>query len=138
MKSILIAILITSNLLAQFTDYNCNKLKLKCDSKIYINNQNKKLVANSPIYGEFYLQKHLYKNGLLNTVCDKFERKYKIVNECKISIIGISNGLYTKKNRIKEIKKMDTDTHMLECKYDQKYGIMHDCDIKIYKYKLIK
>lgn len=133
---IIIIILIASNLLAKFTDYNNNILKLKSDSKIYMNKHNKKLKSNSSIYGEFYLKRYLIDNGVLNVVCDKFERKYKIVNECRLSIVGLSNGVYTKRNRINDIKKMNVNTHMLECKYSKEHGIMHDCSVKIYKYKL--
>jgi hypothetical protein len=101
--------------------------KLISDSKIQKRNDNR-LKSNSAIYG-------LYKNPIIFSINCNNKKIYKIENECMSYASSSMDKLYFSKSNINELKYFDKKTHMIECKYNQKYGLMHDCRTKIFKYK---
>lgn len=102
--------------------------KLVSDSKIKRRDDNR-FVSNKPIYG-------IYKYPLLSGItCGKSKKIYKIRNECSTYAPYSTDRLYFSKSNIRELQVFDAKTHKIECKYSQKYGIMHDCRTKIFKYK---
>lgn len=107
-----------------------NNIKLVSDSKI-TKQHNNRLVSNSPIYGIYKPANwHMYK--VYNAKCNDKANRYNIVDECSVMTIQGGDKLYTTEMRINELKKFDSNTHMIECLYDQNFGIMHDCKIKIF------
>ena len=42
--------------------------------------------------------------------------------------------VYLGKMDAKNIKNFNPKTHMIECEYNKKHGVMGDCKIKMYKY----
>lgn len=136
MKKIILTTFLITNLFGQFTNFYNKNLKLISDSEIMINRNTNKLVSNSIIYGQFFLKNYYERNGVKNTICNKFPNIYKIINECQITIYPSGDKLYTRANRIAEIEKLNPSTHMIECQYNQEYGIMHDCQVKIYHFNI--
>lgn len=99
--------------------------KLISDSNIQIRNDNR-LKSNSPIYG-------IYKHPLsLNITCGNNKKIYKIMNECSANSSYAMDKLYFKKSNKEELKNFNEKTHKIECQYDQKYGLMHNCRTKIF------
>jgi len=99
--------------------------KLISDSEIKIRPDNR-FVSNSMIYG-------IYKYRLDGIIdCGKTKKIYKIVNECRAYSPYSTDIIYFKKTNLNELKYFDLHDHKIECKYNQKYGIMHDCRAKLY------
>jgi len=100
--------------------------KLKSDLKIKIRPDNR-FVSNQPIYG-------WYRGRIYSAVCGKEKRIYKIENECRTLAPNSLDPLYFSKSYYKDLRTYNTKDHMIECRYSQKYGIMHDCKPKLYRY----
>lgn len=99
--------------------------KLISDSKIKIRPDNR-FVSNSMIYG-------IYKYRLQSIIdCGKTKKIYKIENECRAYAPYSTDIIYFKKTNLNELKYFNPHNHKIECKYNQKYGIMHDCRAKLF------
>ena len=100
------------------------KLPLQTITKLNDN----RLKSNVSIYA-------IYENPITGKPNCKHERIYTIVNECSATHWYTGDTLYFKKTNMKELQNFNRNTHKIECKYNQEYGIMHDCRRKIFKYK---
>lgn len=101
--------------------------KLISDSKIKQRPDNR-FISNSMIYG-------IYKNRITHEIdCGKTKKIYKIVNECRAYVPYSTEIIYFKKTNLNELMHFNPKDHRIECKYDQKYGLMHDCRAKIFRY----
>ncbi len=94
-----------------------NPKNIISDSPIMIRLDNR-FKANSTIYGRYYRRA-----GSVN--CNLAQDIYKIVDDCK------AGSLYFKKSNQYSINEFNTETHMIECTYSQKHGLMHDCNVKL-------
>uniref|UniRef100_UPI0025E83D62 hypothetical protein n=1 Tax=Sulfurimonas sp. TaxID=2022749 RepID=UPI0025E83D62 len=56
---------------------------------------------------------------------------YKVVDECKATISFGNGKIYFKKSNVESLKDYDSKTYMIECKYNQEHGLMHDCNVKV-------
>lgn len=138
MKELLIITLFSVYINAKtFEDYT-KTMKIISDSKIYVD-KNNLLYSSSPIYGRFYSNSHLafLNNGINNIRCDLKNHFYNVVDECSMVIQNSylkSNKVFLGKMDSLHINEFNYKTHMIECKYDKDHGVMHNCQIKIYKY----
>jgi len=117
----------------EYKDYFNRHLKLVSDSEIKIYNDSKKLTSNSRITGQFYINRNYNKNGIYNINCGIFQEIYKVVNECQFSIYGVNGVMFTKANRLEEMKNFNPTQSMIECEYNEQYGLMQDCQVKMYR-----
>jgi len=113
----------------RYRKYNGYK-KLKSDSKIYQLSDGR-FKSNSEIYG-------IYKQRIINAQCGNNPKIYKVENECKAySGTLYQDPIYFSKAFLNDLKTFDTKDHVIECHYNQKHGVMHNCrpvlDRYIYK-----
>jgi FtsZ-binding cell division protein ZapB len=101
--------------------------KLVSDSEIKKRNDGR-FKSNSPIYG-------IYKHRLFGNIsCGKNPEIYNVENECNAYEPYTYDMLYFSKSNIRDLKTFNTRDHKIECLYDQDYGIMQDCKVKIFKF----
>lgn len=105
-----------------------NNIKLVSDSTITILDNNK-LMSNDIIKGRYYPLDTI--NYINNIECGNNERIYTIRNECSMRISSGFDKVYLGKMESHTIKNINYKTHMIECKYNQEYGLMHDCMSKL-------
>ena len=111
----------------RYDKYSSN-MHLVSDSKIKINKYNK-LYSNAPIYGRYKTRNyHMYK--IYNIKCDSKKNKYNVTDECSAKTID-GDTIYTTKMRVNDLRQYNTNTHMIECKYNKEHGVMNDCSLKI-------
>lgn len=147
MKTILILLMIISSIYANTYQKFSSNIKFISDSKIY-KKSNNLLTSNAPIYGQFYSSAFLQQflnNGISNIKCNKQKRLYKVVNDCYMYVTkddirymdkynrNTTDVLYLGEMDSKDISDFDYRSHMIECKYDKKHGLLHNCQVKIYK-----
>lgn len=98
--------------------------KLVSDSKI-IRRSDNRFQSNENIYG-------IYKHRIIRHIkCNLKQNIYKVVDECKTYAPYSTDILYLSKSNVEDVKNFDTKTHMIECEYSQKHGLMHDCKVKL-------
>jgi predicted RNase H-like nuclease (RuvC/YqgF family) len=112
---------------ARYEKYSSN-MHLVSDSKIKIDKYNK-LYSNAPIYGRYKTSNyHMYK--IYNVKCDSKKNKYNVTDECSAKTID-GDTIYITKMRVNDLRQYNTNTHMIECKYNKKHGVMNDCSLKM-------
>lgn len=104
-----------------------SRIKLISDSKITVLPDNR-LESNSQIYGRYYG----YQQNSIN--CNRKENLYQVVDDCSMKLGFVTDEVYFSKSHEKTIKNYNRNDHMLECDYNKKHGVFHNCKVKIYKY----
>jgi len=111
-------------ILKEYPRYN-GYIKLVSDSEIKQRKDNR-FISNSPIYG-------IYKYRLFYTECGKNPKIYNVENECDAYAPGTLDKIYFSKININELKFFNPRDHMIECLYNQDYGIMQNCRAKLFQ-----
>lgn len=113
-----------------------NSIQLISDSKITQKSDNR-LTSTAQIYGRFYPKDYSVlnpdKNQISNIRCGLKNNRYGVVDECSMEISENYDKVYLGEMGSKSIRDFNNKTHMIECDYSKKYGIMHSCKKKLYK-----
>ena len=107
-------------------------IKLISDSQISRRSDNR-LQSNSYIRGRYYPKAYSYLNGISNVTCGLKNDIYKVDAECSMKLSNNHDKVYLRKSNAKNIRNFNYKTHMIECDYNQEHGMMHNCQIKMYK-----
>jgi hypothetical protein len=105
-----------------------NQIKFISDSTITKKADNR-LDSNMPIRGRYYPP--LNSKIIYNENCDRKENLYNVVDDCSMRISLTGDLIYSSKMNVKDLKKFDKNTHMIECEYSKDYGILHNCMKKL-------